>query len=130
MTTEPAPTSTERTPSEGPPPPDPHRSAAGGWPARLRDRLLRGLTTARSRIAFWSRSLLVRVVVLTLSLSAVVMITLGLVLQQQITAGLLQSKIDAAAIEIENARQTVQNSLSGADSDPNSLREQLQLALT
>jgi two-component system sensor histidine kinase MtrB len=90
----------------------------------------RGLTTARSRIAFWSRSLLVRVVVLTLSLSAVVMITLGLILQQQITAGLLQSKIDAATVEIDNARQTVQSSLSGADSDPNSLREQLQLALT
>jgi two-component system sensor histidine kinase MtrB len=97
---------------------------------RLSEKARRGLSTARSRIAFWSRSLLLRVVVLTLTLSAVVMITLGLILQQQITTGLLQSKIDAATVEINNARQTVQNSLSGADSDPNSLREQLSLALT
>ena len=97
---------------------------------RLRGGLRRALATARSRNAFWSRSLLVRVVVLTLSLSAPVMIILGLILQQQITAGLLQSKLDAATVEIDDARQTVQNSLSGADSDPNSLREQLQLALT
>ena len=69
-------------------------------------------------------------VVLTLSLSTVVMLTLGLILQQQITNGLLQSKIDAATAEIDSARLTVQNSLSGADSDPSSLREQLRLALT
>ena len=86
--------------------------------------------TARLRIAFWSRSLLLRVVVLTLTLSTVVMLTLGLILQQQITTGLLQSKIDAATAEIDSARLTVQSSLSGADSDPSSLREQLRLALT
>ncbi len=113
-----------------PSPTEPPAPPRAGTLTRLRDGLRRGLSTARSRIAFWSRSLLVRVVVLTLSLSAVVMIILGLILQQQITAGLLQSKIDAATVEIDNARQTVQNSLSGADSDPNSLREQLQLALT
>lgn len=111
------------------PPTDGSRPAVGRL-IRLRDRVRRALVTARSRVAFWSRSLLVRVVVLTLSLSAVAMIILGLILQQQITTGLLQSKIDAATVEIDNARQTVQNSLSGADSDPNSLREQLQLALT
>ncbi|MET0863436.1 MAG: MtrAB system histidine kinase MtrB [Nakamurella sp.] len=89
----------------------------------------RGIDRARVRISFWSRSLLVRVVVLTLTLSTVVMVTLGLILEQQITAGLLQSKIDAATAEIDSARQTVQASLSGADSDPSSLREQLRLAL-
>ncbi len=88
------------------------------------------LDRARSRIVFWSRSLLIRVVALTLSLSTVVMLTLGLILQQQITNGLLQSKIDAATAEIDSARLTVQNSLSGADSDPSSLREQLRVALT
>ncbi len=87
------------------------------------------LAEVRSRVAFWSRSLLVRVVVLTLSLSTVVMFFLGLILQQQITTGLLRSKIDAATAEIDSARQTVQASLSGADSDPSSLREQLRLAL-
>ena len=68
-------------------------------------------------------------VVLTLALSTIVMVTLGLILEQQITAGLLRSKIDAATAEIDSARQTVQASLSGADSDPSSLREQLKLAL-
>ncbi|WP_395726265.1 MtrAB system histidine kinase MtrB [Nakamurella sp.] len=125
MTSEPAPAADPAAgPSDGLP------TVADGRLIKMRRGLRRALATARSRIAFWSRSLLVRVVVLTLSLSAVVMIILGLILQQQITTGLLQSKIDAATVEIDNARQTVQNSLSGADSDPNSLREQLQLALT
>jgi two-component system sensor histidine kinase MtrB len=107
----------------------PHRA-----PARLRaDEDLRFralLRRMRGHIAYLSRSLLVRVVVLTLTLSTIVMFTLGLILQQQITNGLLRSKIDAATAEIDSARQTVQASLSGADSDPSSLREQLRLALT
>ncbi len=69
-------------------------------------------------------------VVLTLALSTIVMLVLGLILQQQITAGLLQSKIDAATAEIEGARLTTERSLSGADSDPSSLRDQLRLALS
>ena len=93
-------------------------------------RLRHTLGRARARIAFWSRSLLLRVVMLTLTLSTVVMVILGLILQQQITTGLLQSKIDAATAEIDSARQIVQSSLSGADSDPSSLREQLRLALS
>ena len=97
-------------------------------PLGIRTRLAIG--RARARVVFWSRSLLVRVLLLTLSLSTVVMVILGLILQQQITAGLLQSKIDAATAEIDSARQTVQTSLSGADSDPSSLREQLRLALS
>src|SRR6478752_262208 len=98
--------------------------------AGLRVKARRAFDRVRSRIVFWSRSLLIRVVALTLSLSTVVMLTLGLILQQQITNGLLQSKIDAATAEIDSARLTVQNSLSGADSDPSSLREQLRVALT
>ena len=124
MTTEPDPAADP----QDPPSPDGGRTVDGRL-ARLRGRARRGLSTARARVAFWSRSLLVRVVALTLILSAGAMIILGLILQQQITAGLLQSKIDAATVEIGNARQTVQNSLSGADSDPNSLRDQLRLAL-
>jgi len=92
-------------------------------------RVRRDFDRLRVRAAFWSRSLLVRVVVLTLTLSTIVMLTLGLILEQQITTGLLRSKIDAATAEIDSARQTVQASLSGADSDPSSLREQLRLAL-
>jgi two-component system sensor histidine kinase MtrB len=92
-------------------------------------RVRRDFNRVRVRVAFWSRSLLVRVVVLTLTLSTIVMVTLGLILSQQITTGLLRSKIDAATAEIDSARQTMQASLSGADSDPSSLREQLKLAL-
>ncbi len=83
----------------------------------------------RRTTAFLTRSLLVRVIAVTLTLSTIVMLILGLILQQQITTGLLRSKIDAATAEIDSARQTVQSSLSGADSDPSSLREQLRLAL-
>jgi len=97
-------------------------------PMRARMRELFGWV--RARWSFLSRSLVVRVVVLTLTLSTVVMLVLGLILQQQITTGLLRSKIDAATAEIDNARVTVENSLSGADSDPSSLREQLRLALS
>jgi len=96
------------------------------WRTRSRELWLR----AKARWSFLSRSLLFRVVVLTLTLSTLVMLVLGLILQQQITTGLLQSKIDAATAEIDSARMTVENSLSGADSDPTSLREQLRLALT
>ncbi len=131
MTEVPAPDATgaAATPTGRPP------AAAGQqWPApagtgRL-DRLRALARRVRTRVAFLSRSLLVRVVVLTLSLSTIVMFTLGLILQQQITNGLLRSKIDAATAEIDSARQTVQASLSGADSDPSSLREQLRLALS
>src|SRR6478735_9801182 len=116
--------------------PGPPTTTALGGPvdepaaAGLRVKARRAFDRARVRVAFWSRSLLVRVVVLTLSLSTIVMLTLGLILQQQIINGLLRSKIDAATAEIDSARQTVQSSLSGADSDPSSPREQLRLALT
>jgi two-component system sensor histidine kinase MtrB len=107
-----------------------HEPESEGTGSSLRAKARRVFDKARVRVVFWSRSLLVRVVVLTLSLSTIVMLTLGLILQQQIINGLLRSKIDAATAEIDSARQTVQSSLSGADSDPSSLREQLRLALT
>src|SRR5512141_2486484 len=106
-----------------------HEPESDGTSSSLRAKGRRLFDRARLRVVFWSRSLLVRVVVLTLSLSTIVMVTLGIILQQQITTGLLRSKIDAATAEIDSARQTVQSSLSGADSDPSSLREQLRLAL-
>ncbi|MET0966529.1 MAG: MtrAB system histidine kinase MtrB [Nakamurella sp.] len=123
MTAGPAPDGTAVGAAAADPPPAAGR-AAGVW-VRVR----RDFNRVRARVAFWSRSLLVRVVVLTLTLSTIVMVTLGLILEQQITTGLLRSKIDAATAEIDSARQTVQASLSGADSDPSSLREQLKLAL-
>ena len=118
----------ELEPSDSPE--DPADRAPQGRIAMLAGHARRALVRARARIAFWSRSLLARVIVLTLTLSTIVMVILGLILQQQITTGLLRSKIDAATAGIDSARQTVQSSLSGADSDPSSLREQLRLALT
>lgn len=84
------------------------------------------LARARGALQFLTRSLLLRVIAATLLLSTVVMVGLGVILQQQITDGLLQSKIDAAIAEIENARATAETSLAGADSDPTTLREQMR----
>lgn len=84
----------------------------------------------RRRILGLSRSLLVRTIVATFVLTSLAMLLLGFIIQQQITNGLLQSKIDAAVTEIAAARTTVETSLAGADSDPTSLSEQLRVALT
>ena len=73
-----------------------HEPESEGTGSSLRAKARRVFDKARVRVVFWSRSLLVRVVVLTLSLSTIVMLTLGLILQQQIINGLLRSKIDAA----------------------------------
>ena len=76
-------------------------------------------------LAFLSRSLRLRVVVLTLVLSGVVMIGLGFVLQRQITEGLLANKKSAAISEIENARATATQQLVGAETNPTQLHAQL-----
>ncbi|HET8591758.1 MAG TPA: MtrAB system histidine kinase MtrB [Nakamurella sp.] len=85
---------------------------------RLADRL-RGL------LSVWSRSLRLRVVAMTLVLSTIVMVLLGVVLQRQITDGLLANKKAAAIAEIENARITAQAQLLGAETNPTKLQQQL-----
>lgn len=100
-------------------------SARGSSPAATPGYFAR----VRARWSVVRRSLLLRVVVLTLVLSAVLGVAIGLVVQQQIIAGLLDSKVDAAIAEIESARGVVRASLAGADSDPASLAEQLRVAL-
>lgn len=72
-------------------------------------RLGRGI--ARS----WRRSLQLRVVVSTLALSLMVILILGFVLSSQITDRMLESKVDAAAEEIDRARGTVDRLLDNAD---------------
>ena len=52
-------------------------------------------------------------IVLTLLFSSLVMVGVGVVVQQQITAGLLQSKTAAAIGEIEAARIKAETSLAG-----------------
>lgn len=70
---------------------------------------------SRSLAHLWRRSLQLRVVVSTLTLSLVVITILGVVLTSQITDRLLEAKISAATEEMDRARGTVQSYLAGTD---------------
>ncbi|MCX5044547.1 MtrAB system histidine kinase MtrB [Aldersonia sp. NBC_00410] len=72
----------------------------------------------------WRRSLQLRVVVSTLTLSLIVITILGVVLTSQITDRMLEAKISAATEEMDRARATVQGQLAGAD-DGNTLSSRL-----
>ncbi|MFD4469025.1 MtrAB system histidine kinase MtrB [Rhodococcus sp. NPDC058505] len=63
----------------------------------------------------WRRSLQLRVVVSTLTLSLVVITILGVVLTSQITDRLVEAKLSAATEEMDRARGTVQSYLAGTD---------------
>ncbi|WP_445169198.1 MtrAB system histidine kinase MtrB [Mycolicibacterium sp. Dal123E01] len=89
--------------------------------------LVRG-TSALSRAVglIWRRSLQLRVVVLTLGLSASVILVLGFVLTSQITNRVLDVKVHAATEELDRARNTVSGTVSGEEA--RSLDSSLQLA--
>ena len=76
----------------------------------------------------WRRSLQLRVVVLTIGLSAVVILALGFVLTSQITNRVLDVKVRAATEEVDRARITVSGIVSGEEA--RSLDSSLQLART
>nr|WP_245551115.1 MtrAB system histidine kinase MtrB [Nocardia paucivorans] len=61
----------------------------------------------------WRRSLQLRVIVSTLTLSLIVITILGVVLTSQITDRLLDAKIGAAVEEMDRARNTVESRLAG-----------------
>lgn len=61
----------------------------------------------------WRRSLQLRVIVSTLTLSLIVITILGVVLTSQITDRLLDAKISAAVEEMDRARNTVESRLAG-----------------
>ncbi|WP_225725661.1 MtrAB system histidine kinase MtrB [Nocardia sp. JCM 34519.1] len=61
----------------------------------------------------WRRSLQLRVIVSTVTLSLIVITILGVVLTSQITDRLLDAKINAAVEEMDRARNTVQSQLAG-----------------
>lgn len=89
--------------------------------------LLRGTSAlSRSIAQIWRRSLQLRVVVLTLGLSAVVILALGFVLTSQITNRVLDVKVRAATEEANRARATVAGIVSGEEA--RSLESSLQLA--
>nr|WP_324194273.1 MtrAB system histidine kinase MtrB [Nocardia blacklockiae] len=76
----------------------------------------------------WRRSLQLRVVVSTLTLSLIVITILGVVLTSQITDRLLQAKQNAGIEEMGRARNTVETQLTGAN-DSSSQAIRLQDAL-
>lgn len=75
----------------------------------------------------WRRSLQLRVVVSTLTLSLIVILILGFVLSSQITDRMLEAKVDAASEEIDRARSTVDRILGTADSS-SALENRLETA--
>ncbi|MCM6775723.1 MtrAB system histidine kinase MtrB [Nocardia sp. CDC159] len=76
----------------------------------------------------WRRSLQLRVVVSTLTLSLIVITILGVVLTSQITDRLLEGKISAAVEEMGRARNTVESQLTGVH-DSSTQHVRLQDAL-
>jgi two-component system, OmpR family, sensor histidine kinase MtrB len=65
--------------------------------------------------ALWRRSLQLRVVASTLALSSAMLLVLGLVLQTQITDGLLRAKVDAALKQATVSRDLVKRELDRVD---------------
>jgi len=65
--------------------------------------------------SLWRRSLQLRVVASTLALSSVMLLVLGLVLQTQITDGLLRAKTEAATKQAFASRDQVAAELVGVD---------------
>src|SRR5262249_21542701 len=77
----------------------------------------------------WRRSLQLRVVVSTFALSAVVLLVLGLVLQAQITNGLLEAQTRAALEQTRNSQRIVESELAGVDPATDELSGRLNSAL-
>ncbi|MGY4102379.1 MtrAB system histidine kinase MtrB [Nocardia sp. R16R-3T] len=61
----------------------------------------------------WRRSLQLRVIVSTLTLSLIVITILGVVLTSQITDRVIDAKINGAVEEVDRARNTVESQLAG-----------------
>ncbi|GAB1508795.1 MtrAB system histidine kinase MtrB [Actinophytocola sp. KF-1] len=78
----------------------------------------------------WRRSLQVRVVVSTLALSSAVVFVLGMVLQNQITDRLLETKEEAAIAATRDAVVVAQRQLNGLNSAVDDVRPRLTQALT
>ena len=89
--------------------------------------LLHGVNAlSRAVRMVWRRSLQLRVVVLTLGMSAAVILALGFVLTSQITDRVLDAKVRAATEQIDRARNTVSGIVGGEEA--RSLTSSLQLA--
>jgi two-component system, OmpR family, sensor histidine kinase MtrB len=87
----------------------------------------------RERAAYfgevWRRSLQVRVVVSTLALSSAVVFVLGMVLQNQITDRLLETKEEAAIAATRDAVKVAESQLTGVNPTADAVRNRLTSAL-
>ena len=77
----------------------------------------------------WRRSLQVRVVISTLALSSAVVFVLGMVLQNQITDRLLETKEDAAIAATRDSVAVAQRELLGVNPSVDAVRNRLTQAL-
>lgn len=87
----------------------------------------------RRAVAFadlWRFSLQFRVTVSTLALSSAVVFVLGMVLQNQITDRLLETKKNAAIAQTQAVAATAEAELVGINAEPDALVDRLQNALT
>ena len=93
----------------------------------------RAVEFCRQRAAYfgelWRRSLQVRVVVSTLALSSAVVFVLGMVLQNQITDRLLDTKEEAAIAATRDAVQVAEAQLVGVNPTADAVRNRLTSAL-
>ncbi len=93
----------------------------------------RGVEFCRQRAAYfgvlWRRSLQVRVVVSTLALSSAVVFVLGMVLQNQITDRLVETKQEAAIAATRDAAQVAEQQLTGVNPTADAVRNRLTSAL-
>ncbi|HWM04229.1 MAG TPA: MtrAB system histidine kinase MtrB [Actinophytocola sp.] len=93
----------------------------------------RAVDFCRQRAAYfgelWRRSLQVRVVVSTLALSSAVVFVLGMVLQNQITDRLLETKEEAAIAATQDAVQVAETELAGVNPTADAVRNRLTSAL-
>ncbi|WP_116045808.1 MtrAB system histidine kinase MtrB [Amycolatopsis palatopharyngis] len=86
----------------------------------------------RRTVAFgelWRHSLQFRVTVSTLALSSAVVFVLGMVLQNQITERLLETKRRAAIAQTRAVVATAEAELGDVDTDPDALQQRLTAAL-
>jgi two-component system sensor histidine kinase MtrB len=92
--------------------------------------LYRGLhELAAQATAVWRRSLQLRVVASTVALSLTVVLVLGVVLQTQIAARLIESKVQAAVLQTENSQTVVEFELGSVDPSAASLPGRLTNAI-
>lgn len=96
--------------------------------ATSRSRWLRARSYAAGAFTFWRRSIRTRVVVSIVLLGALVAGSVGLLVTQQISDGLVRSRVDAAVAEATNETATARERLASAgssDFDPSTQLRQL-----